>query len=69
MIVAQKQAVGLAKGTRGQLAGKNPSGGARIVPQENNPFNDAATLAEAGIDWRLRPGVSLSPSGVCDKVL
>ena len=48
MIVAQKQTVGLATGTRGQLAGKNPSGGARIVPPENNPFNGAATLAEAG---------------------
>ena len=35
----------------------------------NNPFNGAATLAEVGIDWRLRPGAGPSPSGVCDKVL
>jgi hypothetical protein len=60
---------GAGEGNEGQLAGKNPSGGARIVPPENNPFNGVATLAEAGIDWRLRPGASSSPSGACDKVL
>lgn len=60
--VAQKKTVGLAKGTRGQLAGKNPSGGARVVPPENDPFHGAATLADAGIG-ASKVALALVPTG------
>ena len=38
-----------AKGTRGQLRGRKPSGGAKTEP----PEDDVPTLAESGIDWKL----------------
>jgi len=48
LIAAQKETVGLAKGTKGQLKGRDRSGGSVTVPPE-----DIATLAEAGIDKHL----------------
>ena len=44
----QKETVGLATGTKGQLRGRNSSGGSVVDPPENTP-----TLAEAGIDKHL----------------
>lgn len=49
IIEKQKQTVGLAKGSRGQLAGKDRSGGVLRTP----PDAKAPTLAEAGIDKNL----------------
>ena len=49
LIQKQKETVGLATGTRGQLAGRDASGGPKTEPPENAP----PTLAEAGIDKKL----------------
>jgi len=53
MIKLQKETVGLAKGTRGTLRGRDASGVTITAPPENDPFHGAATLAEAGIDKKL----------------
>ncbi|UGA46704.1 hypothetical protein HU230_0011950 [Bradyrhizobium quebecense] len=49
MIVAQKETVGLNTGSRGQLRGRNVSGGS----VSEQPEDDRPTLAEAGIDRKL----------------
>ncbi|MBK8132800.1 MAG: hypothetical protein IPN63_07790 [Gammaproteobacteria bacterium] len=49
LIAAQKATVGLNTGTRGQLAGRDASGGTNTEPPENKQ----PTLAEAGIDKKL----------------
>ena len=49
MMAGQKATVGLAAGTRGQLVGRDASGG---IPK-NPPEKDVPTLAEAGIDKNL----------------
>ena len=48
LIEQQKQTVGLAKGSKGQLRGRNGSGGVVITPPENLP-----TLVSQGIDKNL----------------
>jgi len=48
LIEQQKQTVGLAKGSKGQLRGRNGSGGVVITPPENLP-----TLESQGIDKNL----------------
>jgi hypothetical protein len=49
LIQAQKQTVGLSKGTRGQLRGRDRSGGTKVDPPESL----LATLADNGIDKHL----------------
>jgi hypothetical protein len=49
MMQAQKATVGLAKGTRGQLRGKDTSGGVKSTPPEKS----LPSLDEAGIDKNL----------------
>lgn len=49
MISEQKATIGLSTGSRGQLAGRDASGGSVVAPPERT----AATLAEAGIDKKL----------------
>lgn len=49
MIKAQKATVGLNKGVRGQLKGRDASGGAAVEPPEDS----APTLDDAGIDKKL----------------
>lgn len=49
MIAAQKEMVGLNRGTRGQLKGRNASGGTETEP----PEDARPTLADVGIDKKL----------------
>lgn len=49
LIAAQKAAGGLNEGTRGQLAGRDSSGGAVVEP----PEADLPTLADIGIDKKF----------------
>lgn len=49
LIAAKKAAGELAKGTRGNFAGRDASGGTKMVP----PENDAPTLPSQGIPKKL----------------
>jgi hypothetical protein len=57
MIAGQKATVGLAAGTRGQLVGRDASGGVAKTP----PEKDVPTLAEAGIDKNLAHRARVEP--------
>jgi hypothetical protein len=49
MIAEQRATVGLAKGSKGQLSGRDSSGGSKSDPPERT----VPTLADAGIDKHL----------------
>lgn len=49
LLIEQKATVGIASGTRGQLAGRDASGGAVLEPPEDK----RPTLADIGVDKKL----------------